>query len=214
METTKAYTGFKDKNGERIKHLIVLAHPDPKSLSVAYKDEIVQLTEDTNNEVVVRDLYNLGFHPVLSRQDFGALRKGEIPDDIKLEQDYIRCADLITFIYPIWWTGMPAIMKGYIDRVFSRGFAYEITGLGELKKLLEGKKIIILNNFGMPFEEYEKNGMLEAMKKTSDVGIFEFCGMQIEAHHFFGHIDASSKEERSAHVKMLSYLYEKFLPAH
>ena len=104
--------------------------------------------------------------------------------------------------------------RGYIDRVFSRGFAYEITGLGELKKLLEGKKIIILNNFGMPFEEYEKNGMLEAMKKTSDVGIFEFCGMQIEAHHFFGHIDASSKEERSAHVKMLSYLYEKFLPAH
>ena len=89
METTKAYTGFKDKNGERIKHLIVLAHPDPKSLSVAYKDEIVQLTEDTNNEVVVRDLYNLGFHPVLSMQDFGALRKGEIPDDIKLEQDYI-----------------------------------------------------------------------------------------------------------------------------
>ena len=100
METTKAYTGFKDKNGERIKHLIILAHPDPKSLSVAYKDEIVQLTEDTNNEVVVRDLYNLGFHPVLSMQDFGALRKGEIPDDIKLEQDYIRCADLITFIYP------------------------------------------------------------------------------------------------------------------
>lgn len=213
MENTSMHTSFKDKDGVRIKHLVVLAHPEPKSLSGAYKDEIVRLTEDTGNEVIVRDLYNLGFHPVLSAEDFGAFKKGEVPADIQLEQDYIRCADLITFIYPIWWTGMPAMMKGYIDRVFSRGFAYDITGLGEIKKLLTGKKIILLNNFGMAYDEYEKTGMLDALRKTSDTGIFEFCGMEVQAHHFFGHMDNSSKEERSAHLQTLSYLYEKFLPS-
>lgn len=212
MEKRTIHTGFKDKDGIRIKHLIVLAHPDPRSLSAAYKEEIVRLTEDTGNEAVVRDLYNIGFHPLLSAEDFTAFRKGEVPGEIKLEQDYIQCADLITFIYPIWWAGMPAILKGYIDRVFSRGFAYDITGMGEVRKLLSGKKVIILNNFGMPFEEYEKSGMLEALRKTSDAGIFQFCGMEVEAHHFFGHLANSSKEERAGHIRTLSYLYEKFLP--
>lgn len=207
------HTSFKDKDGVRGKHLIILAHPDPASLSVAYKDEVVKLTQKAGSEAIVRDLYNIGFHPVLSGEDFAAFKEGKVPADIKLEQDYIRCADLITFIYPIWWAGMPAMMKGYIDRVFSRGFAYDIVGLGEIKKLLTGKRVVVLNNFGMTYDEYEQSGMLDALKRTSDTGIFEFCGMEVEAHHFFGRMDKASREECCGHVRMLGFLYEKFLPA-
>ena len=108
---------------------------------------------------------------------------------------------------------MPAMMKGYIDRVFSRGFAYDIVGLGEIKKLLTGKRVVVLNNFGMTYDEYEQSGMLDALKRTSDIGIFEFCGMEVEAHHFFGRMDKASREECCGHVRMLGFLYEKFLPA-
>lgn len=197
---------------EPLKHLIVLGHPKANSLSTAYKNELQRLTEVAGHGFVVRDLYNIGFNPVLGEEDFLTFAKGEVPEDIRLEQDYILGADLITFIYPIWWAGMPAMMKGYIDRVFSRGFAYDITGLGEIKKLLTGKKVIILNNFGTSYEQYDKSGMLQAMRKVCDRGIFDFCGMEIKEHHFFGHIDDSSEEERAAHIKVLAYIYEKFLP--
>lgn len=195
-----------------LKHLIIFCHPDESSLSAAYREELKCLTEDAGHGYIVRDLYNLSFNPVLGREDFAAFAEGNTPEDIRLEQDYIQGADLITFIFPVWWTGMPALMKGYIDRVFARGFAYDIDGLGEVKKLLSGKKVVILSNFGNSYEQYDKAGMLEAMRKTIDTGIFAFCGMEVVEHHFFGHIDNASKEERAAHIKVLPYMYEKLLP--
>ncbi|MEJ1715164.1 NAD(P)H-dependent oxidoreductase, partial [Escherichia coli] len=73
------------------------------------------------HEVEVRDLYEMQFQPTLGRSEM----IGGIGEDVVVEQEYLKWADVITFIYPIWWTGLPAIMKGYIDRVFSYGFAYK-----------------------------------------------------------------------------------------
>lgn len=139
----------KCKESGRLNHLIVYCNPNPKSLSAAYKDAIVQWTELTGNNVNVRDLYQVGFHPVMEMDDFDAQKRGQIPEDVKVEQDYVRWADLITFIFPIWWAGMPALLKGYIDRVFVKGFAYRMKEeAGQFKGLLSGKKVVILNNMG------------------------------------------------------------------
>lgn len=213
MEKQEAHKSVcRERENAKIKHLVIYCHPNPKSLSTAYRDEVVRLTRDTHNEVIVRDLYQICFQPVLSGEDFLAFQKGKIPEDIKVEQDYIRWADLITFIYPIWWTGLPAILKGYIDRVFSNGFAYAQSGTGEIEKLLIGKKVIILNNIGQPYELYEKIGMLDSLKQTSDKGIFEFCGMEVLEHRFFGHLTGASKKEREGHIHLLPLLYAKVLP--
>ncbi len=199
---------------EPLKHLVIYCHPYAASLSAAYRDEVVRLTEAAGHCAIVRDLYNINFCPVLSVEDLNLMHDGKIPEDILLEQDYVKGADLITFIYPIWWGGMPALMKGYIDRVFSRGFAYDIdiAGSGEIKRLLTGKQLIVLNNFGSCYEDYQKGGMLDALKKTSDVGIFEFCGMRVMEHHFFGNIGEASEKERKGHIKTLTYIYNRFLP--
>lgn len=196
----------------KMKHLIVCCHPNPRSLSVAYRDEVERLTLDMGNNIVVRDLYEIGFQPVLTGEDFIALQQGKVLEDVKVEQDYIRWADLVTFIYPIWWTGLPASLKGYIDRVFSHGFAYAMSKEGELTKLLAGKKVVILNNIGNPYEHYEEIGMIKSMKQTSDEGIFEFCGFEVIDHCFFGHISGSSKEEREEHIAVLGKIYDKILP--
>lgn len=193
----------------RINHLIIYCNPDPKSLSAAYKAALTELTESAANRVNVRDLYNIGFPPVLEMKDFDAVKHGQIPAEVKVEQDYILWADLITFVYPIWWAGMPALMKGYIDRVFTKGFAYTLDEQGKLKGLLSGKKVILLNNMGFPYEYYEKTGMLNSLKQTSDEGIFEFCGMQVLEHRFFGHLDEASKAEREGHIHMLKMIYDK-----
>ena len=106
---------------------------------------------------------------------------------------------------------MPALMKGYIDRVFTKGFAYNMDEEGQLQGLLAGKKVVILNNMGFPYDYYDKIGMLQSMKQTSDQGIFEFCGIEVAEHRFFGHLDGSSRSEREAHVKVLKLIYDKLL---
>lgn len=92
---------------KQLKHLIIYCNPNPKSLSAVYKEAVMELTEMSGNAMNVRDLYNIGFHPVLEQSDFDAVKHGQIPEEVKVEQDYIQWADLLTFIYPIWWTGMP-----------------------------------------------------------------------------------------------------------
>ncbi len=76
------------------------------------------------------------------------------------------------------------MIKGYIDRVFSHGFAYRI-GANGVEKLLTGKKVVVFNTQGTPADIYERSGMFGAMRMTSDTGIYEFCGMTVLAHRFF-----------------------------
>lgn len=202
----------KCKESGRLNHLIVYCNPNPKSLSAAYKDSIVQWTELTGNHINVRDLYQVGFHPVLEMSDFDAQKRGQIPDEVKVEQDYVKWADLITFIYPIWWAGMPALLKGYLDRVFAKGFAYRMKDeAGQFEGLLSGKKVVILNNMGFTYDHYEKSGMLDAFRQTMDEGVFAFCGMEVVAHRFFGHLDEASKGEREGHINTLKFIYDKII---
>lgn len=170
-----------------MKHLVVIAHPNPESFNHAILETTVHALKLKGHNVVVRDLYAIDFQPVLKPQDTAAMKAGQTPDDIKTEQEHIANADAITFIYPIWWTGMPAILKGYVDRVFSYGFAYAYGEQG-IDKLLKGKKSLIINTHGTPKEIYDQIGMTAGLKVTSDTGIFEFTGIEPVEHLLFGSV--------------------------
>ncbi|AMM93539.1 NAD(P)H dehydrogenase [Peribacillus simplex] len=170
-----------------MKHLVVYAHPNPESLNHSILETAVHALKKNGHEVVVRDLYALDFQPVLKPEDSAAMKAGNTPNDIKTEQEFITEADVITFIYPIWWTGLPAILKGYVDRVFAFGFAYS-AGEEGIIKLLKGKKGFIINTHGTPNEVYDKVGMTAGLKVTSDIGIFDFTGIEPVEHLLFGSI--------------------------
>lgn len=176
-----------------MKHLIIYAHPNPKSLNAQFKEALVAYLQQEKNEVIVRDLYELRFNPVLSPEDIAGQRKGEVSDDVKTEQRYISWAQCITFIYPIWWTGLPAVMKGYIDRVFSYGFAYRYDK-GVQKGLLTGKQAFIINTHGKSYQEYKAIGMDSALSLTSDIGIYRYCGFEITQHLFFDKADRANAD--------------------
>lgn len=176
-----------------MKHLIIYAHPNPNSLNSHFKNTLVEHLEKNHHKVIVRDLYQLNFNPVLSLEDMAGQLKGLVAEDVKQEQEYITQADCITFIYPIWWTGLPAIMKGYIDRVFSYGFAYRYDK-GVQKGLLTGKQTIIINTHGKSHEEYTTIGMDKALSLTSDKGIYIYCGFEIKQHFFFDRADRPATE--------------------
>jgi NAD(P)H dehydrogenase (quinone) len=175
-----------------MKHLIVYAHPHPESFNHAILETTVHALKKKGHEVTVRDLYDIDFQPVLKPQDTAAMKAGQTPADIKTEQQFIEQADAITFIYPIWWTGLPAILKGYVDRVFSYGFAYAYGAEG-IDKLLTGKKGLIINTHGTPKEIYDQIGMTAGLKITSDTGIFEFTGIEPVAHLLFGSVPSAGE---------------------
>lgn len=191
-----------------MRHLIIYAHPNEKSLNNLLLQTVTESLVKGNHEVEIRDLNTIGFNPVFSLEDMQGQRAGKVSDDVKTEQDYISWAEQITFVYPIWWTGMPAIMKGYIDRVFSYGFAYRYDQ-GVQKGLLKGKKAVIINTHGKSHEEYERMGMDKALSLTSDNGIFLYSGFEIIHHFFFDKADKASSEEMEIWKEQIRNIYSQ-----
>lgn len=189
-----------------MKHLIIYSHPNPASFNHAILETARKALEANGGEVAVRDLYAVNFDPALKGSDFEMLMSGNVPADINKEQDYIRWADNMVFIYPIWWVGMPAMIKGYIDRVFTPGFAFSI-GANGIEKLLTGKKGVIFNTQGQPGEYYEACGMFDSLKKTSDFGIFEFCGIDITHHLFFPSVPYVDDAARKGYLEEVKRVF-------
>lgn len=120
--------------------LIVYAQPELTSFSAALKDVAFATLSAQGHQVEVSDLYAENFNPVAGRHDFktvanadrfhyqqGQLRASEeqaFSDELVREQQRVAKADLFIFVYPLWWGGMPAILKGWFDRVLAYGFAY------------------------------------------------------------------------------------------
>lgn len=171
-----------------MKYLIVYAHPNQESLNGHFKQTIEEFLKSAGHEIVVRDLNRLNFNPVLSLEDMNGQRTGEVAEDVKAEQNYITWADCLIMIHPIWWTGLPAIIKGYIDRVFSYGFAYRYDN-GIQKGLLNDKSVVIINTHGKSNDEYREIGMDRALTLISDIGIYLYSGLRIKRHLYFGNAD-------------------------
>lgn len=180
------------------KYLVVYAHPNQSSFSNALLKTVVESIEEKGNIVKVQDLNNMNFNPVLSANDLAAIYSGNLPDDIKKEQELIKEADEIVMIYPLWWTGLPAILKGWVDRVFTYGFAYKIDETG-IVGLLKGKKAVLITTHGTPKEYYDQSGMFNSLMQTQDAGIFNFCGIT-EVKHFFMAVVNKSEEERNNYL--------------
>jgi len=124
--------------------LIVYAHPEPTSLNGSLKDFAMQRLAANGHAVQVSDLYAMGWKPQLDAGDTlerqagtpfhpsldskRAFAGGWQSPDIAAEQDKLRWADAVIFQFPLWWFSMPAIMKGWVERVYAYGFAY---GVGE-----------------------------------------------------------------------------------
>lgn len=172
---------------------MLTAHPSDTSFNRALVQEL-KTTLQGEHEVTVRDLYRDLFHPVLTVQDLTPA--GPTPD-VTREQDLIRWAEMIVVVYPVWWTGMPAVLKGYFDRVFTYGFAYNFQD-GQKRTLLDGKQAVLFSTTGAAKSTYELEGMYAAMNMTVDHGIFGYCGVKVLGHHYYSGIAGTTPEERGA----------------
>ncbi|MER5966929.1 NAD(P)H-dependent oxidoreductase [Streptomyces sp. NPDC002057] len=123
--------------------LWLTAHPEPRSLNGSLHHEGLRFLQEQGHEVRTSDLYAMGWNPVVTAEDFSrptpgegaerlvvgsaaeeAVRRGTLAPDIIAEHDKLAWADTLIVQFPLWWYGMPAILKGWFDRVFVRGFAF------------------------------------------------------------------------------------------
>ncbi len=189
--------------------LIVYCHPNPNSFNHAILQAVREQLQEMGHSFSVRDLYAQNFNPVLTGAEIADSRKEGIPADVRAEQDAIRAADRVLFIYPLWWSGMPAMLKGYFDRVFGEGFAFRISGL-EMEGLLQPRKVLLFTTTGAPEEVFASTGMFTSMKQTIDEAIFLFCGMEVVGHRYLTSVPFLGEEDRRrmlAEVKI--FLQEK-----
>jgi NAD(P)H dehydrogenase (quinone) len=193
-----------------MKHLIIYSHPNPKSFNHAILDVYEQSLVEQGHDVCIRDLYAMNFNPVLSGQDLAMARQKIYAPDVVTEQEKVEWADVITMICPIWWAGLTSNLRGYIDRVFSSGFAYAY-GPNGLERRLIGKKIVLINTMGESYENYTKTGMIRSMNQTIDGCMSDFTGIEVFKHLYFGNVIGCSDEERLSMLEEVKDLVSQFV---
>lgn len=197
--------------------LIVHAHPDPASLTAQLAAAARDALRGAGHEVLQSDLYALGWKAAYDERDFPdrldparlsfvdesghAFRNGTQPDDIRAEQAKLLAADAVVFQFPLWWFGMPAIMKGWIERVFAYGLAYGYKDAGNTWRYgeggLAGKRAMLSVTMGGPASDYAPrgiNGQLDELLFPITHGTLFFPGMEVLPTHAVydtGRIDAA-----------------------
>jgi len=183
-----------------MRHLILYSHPNPESFNHAILTTLTERLKKAGQEVRIRDLYAMNFDPVLKFSEMKGFEHGAVPEDIRAEHEHIRWAEILTMICPIWWGGFTANLRGYLDRVFSLGFAYQPTAEG-VQALLTDKKVYTINTLAAPAQVYEDLGLYQSMNNILDRIVFQFCGLQVIGHKYFAFVDAATEQERQDMLK-------------
>lgn len=157
--------------------LTTWAHPNPDSLNGAIVSAVEKALTDAGHSVRDNDLYRKGFDCCLDMKDFEKWGQGEVPDDVKAEQADVDWADVLAFVYPIWWNERPAKLKGWCDRVFTQPWAWQFTDQG-LQGNLGDKKALVITTHGSPKPLYDGLGIdLDAITEPMQLGTLKYCGI-------------------------------------
>jgi len=162
--------------------LIVVSHPVTGSLTHTIAQQIAEnvTSSDHAHTVEIADLAAEGFDPRFTAADHSAFLKATLlPPDVLVEQQRIERADALILVYPIYWWSMPGQLKGWIDRVFANGWAYEDNGDGKMVKKLGRLKVHLVAIGAADKGTFARHGYDSAMKTQIDHGIFDYCGATV-----------------------------------
>jgi NAD(P)H dehydrogenase (quinone) len=169
--------------------LLVTAHPDQKSLTWQITREVA--TGAASGEaasVRVLDLIADGFNPTFNAADLESYRGSGPTPEIVRYQEMVDAADVTVAIFPVYWWSMPALLKGWVDRVFGGKWAYDFDDDFNLQGLLgdRGLGLKFLAVAANDEESYERHGYLQAIRAQIDHGIVQYCGVapeQLQIYH-------------------------------
>lgn len=204
--------------------LIISVHPNVESFNLALAGQATAIFEQNGWTVTRSDLYQMGFNPAMGPKDapalvgsgvsslpqmqLHALQQDCFEDEIKQEQGKLLNADLVILQFPLWWGSYPAMLKGWIDRVCSYGFAY-----GPAKQL-SGKAVMLSVTTGGAANDSEHQYYLNKINGMSQE-VFGYMAMEVLAP-FLAHGPASKDEQQraeliAAHQKVIEQVAQQLL---
>lgn len=153
---------------------------------------------DVSHTVKVIDLYKEEFNPVLYFDKEVKRRNLYLDTETEKYRNLIKQADFIIFIFPIWWSSMPAILKGFIDRVFAKDFAYKYKGIMPVG-LLKGKNAWIINTHDSPnlYARFIQNDYGKILNKQ----ILKMCGIRTKRHDSLSFVRRTNELKRENFLK-------------
>jgi len=200
-----------------MKVFVVFAHPEPKSFNGALFRTAVDVLTEADHEVKTSDLYDMRFNPVSSRQnyttvtdpdyfkpqieDMHATEAGGFAPEIEQEIRKMEWCDLMLWQFPLWWFGLPGILKGWVDRVFAMGRTYGGDRLYE-NGVFKGKRTMLSLTTGGPGEAYLKggfNGDITSILRPVQRGMLRFVGFDVLTPHIiYGPVRMSEEQRKAA----------------
>jgi NAD(P)H dehydrogenase (quinone) len=177
-----------------MKHAVIIAHPNPDSLAATVARTYAETLRSLGENVVIRDLYALGFDPCLKAQEIPGAKGFEAAPDVAAERALLSDIQVFTFVYPLWFNAPPAILKGYVDRVFSMGFGY-LPVFGGTEPGLDGRQLMSFTSSGAPDAWVASTGALDALGQVFDGHLAAVCGLTVIDHVHFGGMVPGITEE-------------------
>lgn len=163
-------------------HLIVLANPDPDSFDRALADAYTAAVADCGQRAELRDLNALGFDPVLKAQERPGGGTMTPAPDVQREIDKLAACAVLVLVYPIWFGGPPAIMKGYVDRVLGAGYGFREFRDAAGQSFLRGKRLVSITTSGMSIPWLSERGQAMALREGFDLYLERGLGMRDSQH--------------------------------
>lgn len=204
--------------------LVVYAHHEPSSLTASMKNTVLQELTAQGHQVVISDLYAQGFNAVAQKWDFvsttgnhfnymleqrHAAKLGmSFAPDINGEIEKLQAADLLVLVAPIWWFSVPAILKGWFDRVLAMGVAWDGGRIYE-NGLMRDKQAWLLVSAGGPTDYYHENGRHKAsplqILHPINHGTLAFCGFDVHEPFVALNTLGMTRGEREKLLKELQF---------
>ena len=186
--------------------LIVLANPKADSFNAAVCAALGEGLQAAGHEIDVADLNSEEFNPVLLGPELDKFGTGPPLDDVVRYQQRILGADALAFIFPVWWFGLPAILKGFVDRVFQEGFAFRFTENGKVQGLLSHHKALVIGTAGASATAYRLFRFGRPLERTFGQWTLKMCGIRAVRYVLLYDVDNIDDAARARYLKKVRQL--------
>ena len=188
--------------------LIVTAHPIETSLSHTLAQRIAGKLQEQGTQVEIADLHAEGFSPAMIRADLD-LYHGDasaLPDDVLREQQRVERADMLIFVFPFYWWSVPALLKGWVDRVLTVNWAYKVGEEGRIVGNLRDVPVRLVATAGSDIAGFDKHGYSAAIQSQIVEGVFGFCGLKNVTLDILYEADSASPQQVDDFLQSLNKL--------
>lgn len=185
--------------------LIVTAHPVENSLSHTLAARIAARLREQGTQVEMADLHAEAFTPSMLRPDL-AVYHGDasaLPADILREQQRVERADMLVFVFPVYWWSVPGLLKGWFDRVLTLNWAYKVAEDGRIVGNLRDVPVRLIATAGSDLKGFDKHGYSTAIQTQLVEGVFGFCGLKNVRLDILYEADTASSEQVEDFLKEL-----------